>query len=520
VTQPERQISKRIQELVVSQLEGHPAADDQRELTNLLRDNPWAQQLYIEFIQDSASLRWWSANDPASEFGGEVMPAESARNLEGPSKRLPILPLATLAATVLIALSLAIISAYRGPQVAGGPQPEGGANEKAVMEQDARPSLPTQQSDSVAGVATLTRLRDVKWAEETKAASEMSRLIIGQILHVDEGEAEVEFDQAVKMVIRGPAQVEIRSATEVFSPFGTLSARVGKTGIGFVIETPAGRITDLGTEFGVAIHEQGDTDVAVFRGAVDLTYGPRDSKLEPSMSRRLVQGQGLRLDSDGHWERLVSINDSRFPNVNQGASTTGAPRSSIITDIRDNVRDGVDSKFYRIVPGGLREDAPAYVDREHQWNGIDAAGIPPILLGSDYVMPFNGDKLLPKLNVKVRIGQPAVLFVFLSDVARVPDWLTKDFEKTDMRIGLDESSEFSNPAYRLAIGPGEGINTRFSIWKREITKPTTVTLGSIEQGKRAWGFCMYGIAAVPLEAARDAAAPALKAPAGSPSSGK
>lgn len=496
MTQPEREISERLHQLVVSQLEGMSSTDDQIELADLLRDNPWAQQLYIEFIQDSASLRWWSANDSGSEPGSEIAPLAPVQIAKKWGKRPRILAAAALAATVLIALLW--------------PAP-------TVHQLGKRESVATlTRSD----VATLTRLRDVKWAEETTAATEMSRLNVGQVLHVDQGEVEVDFDQDVKMVVRGPAQVEIRSATEVFSPFGTLSARVGKTGIGFVIESPAGRITDLGTEFGVAIREQGVTDVAVFRGAVDLTYGPRASKLEPSMSRRLVQGQALRLDSDGVASRLVAINDTRFPNVNQGASTTGVPRSSIITDIRDNVRDGVDAKFYRIVPGGLREDAPAYVDREHQWNGIDAAGIPPILLGSDYVMPFNGDKLLPKLNVKVKIGQPAVLFVFLSDVARVPDWLTKDFEKTDMRIGLDESSEFSNPAYRLAIGPGEGINTKFSVWKREITKPTTVTLGSIEQGRRAWGFCMYGIAAVPLEAAREAASPALKAPQDSPSDSK
>lgn len=488
MTQPEREISERLHQLVVLQLEGTPSADDLCELADLLRDNYWAQQLYIEFIQDSASLRWWSANDPASEPGSEISPLAAVQIARKWGKRPRILAAAALAATVVFALLWPVLTIH---------QPE---KQESVVT-STRPD-----------VATLTRLRDVKWAEETKVATEMSRLTIGQVLHVDQGEAEVDFDQDVKMVVRGPAQVEIRSATEVFSPFGTLSARVGKTGIGFVIETPAGRITDLGTEFGVAIREQGDTDVAVFRGAVDLTYGPRDSKLEPSVSRRLVQGQALRLDSDGVASRLVAINDTRFPNVNLGASTTGAPRSSIITNIRDNVRDGVDAKCYRIVPGGLREDAPAYVDREHQWNGIDAAGIPSVLLGSDYVMPFNGDKLLPKLNVKVTIGQPAVLFVFLSDVARVPDWLTKDFEKTDMRIGLDESSEFSNPAYSLAIGPGEGINTKFSIWKREITKPTTVTLGSIEQGKRAWGFCMYGIAAVPLEVAREAAATAAKSP--------
>ncbi len=503
MTPEERDISERLHELVLFQLEGSPAADEQRELTQLLRDYPWTQELYIEFIQDTASLRWWSANVSETIAGREIVPITPTRN-SSPRRMRTALPLiAALAASVLVILGVAWTSRFhKQPSVSDAGKPP------VIQTTEAPPILPAPKAQPVeasqpSGVAVVTRLRSVQWAKGAGNVVELSRLAVGQVLQFEQGEMEIDFDQGVKLAVRGPARVEIRSASEVFSTSGVLAARVGKTGIGFTIVTPAGRITDLGTEFGVAVGDQGATDVAVFRGAVDLTYGPRASKLEPSMSRRLVQGQALRLDSDGHMRRLVSIDDTRFPNVDIASTPKGVHRPSIITDVRDNIRDGMDAKFYRIVPGGLREDAPAYVDREHQWNGLDASGIPPILLGADYVMPFNGDKLLPKLNVRVTIGRPARLFIFLSDVARVPAWLTKDFVKTDLRIGLDESAEFSNPAYKLAVGAGKGINTKFSVWSKEIPEPTTITLGSIQQGKRAWGFCMYGIAAVPLEAAKD-----------------
>jgi hypothetical protein len=497
VTPAERNISERLHQLVLSQLEGAHSNDEQRELEQLLRDHPWAQEFYIEFIQDTASLRWWSANVPEICESREIVPLSSTGHSSPRSTRIALPLFAALATSVLVIIGVLQLShLWERPPVADVEKP--GTSQPSNFVPLAAPEAPPT-SANLEGVAVVTRLRSVQWAQGAGNVPELSRLSVGQVLHFEQGEMELDFDQDVKLAVRGPANLEIRSATEVFSTSGVLSARVGKTGIGFTIVTPAGRITDLGTEFGVAVGDRGATDVAVFRGAVDLTYGPRASKFEPSMSRRLVQGQGLRLDSDGHMQRLVAIDDARFPNVDIAATSSGSRRPSIITDVRDNIRDGVDAKFYRIVPGGLREDVPAFVDREHQWNGIDAAGIPPILLGADYVMPFNGDKLLPKLNVTVTIGRPAKLFIFLSDIARVPKWLTKDFVKTDLRIGLDESAEFSNPAYRLATGPGEGINTKFSVWSREIPEPTTITLGSIQQGKRAWGFCMYGIAAVPLE---------------------
>src|SRR5262245_36922741 len=340
--------------------------------------------------------------------------------------------ISAVAASVVVLLGAAAISHFRRQTtIAENTKP---SVSMVVDSVDANNSHKTSEIVShPANVATVTRLRGVEWSGQESLA-EMSRLSVGQTIQLVRGEMEIYFDQAVQLVVRGPAKFDIRSAREVYGHSGVLSARVGQAGIGFTIVTPAGRIRDLGTEFGVAIEDKGTTDVAVFRGAVDLTYGSPTNMLEPSVSRRLVRGEAMRLESDGYMRRVIAIDDARFPSIYAEKKALDAGRSSLISDVRDNIRDGeVDAKFYRIVPGGLDEDVPAYVDRDHQWNGVDKSGIPPVLLGADYVMPFNGDKLLPHLNVTVTISRPAVLYIFLSDIAMIPEWLEKDFVKTEDR---------------------------------------------------------------------------------------
>ena len=60
-------------------------------------------------------------------------------------------------------------------------------------------------------------------------------------------------------------------------------------------------------------------------------------------------------------------------------------------------------KYYEIVPGGMREDAVAFVDRDYQWNGVDAKGIPSYLVGGDYVKTFNDDKVAQNLVITVTL---------------------------------------------------------------------------------------------------------------------
>ncbi|MEX2171738.1 MAG: FecR domain-containing protein [Pirellulales bacterium] len=478
----------KLHQLVTSQLDGELSDEERRELTELLRDNPAAQQLYVETIADVTSIRWWSADSISdAQLAALAGIAPSVANAKTGRSWLGIM---SLAAAVLVALTAGMLlwTNAGSKQIADAAAPE-----PAVLAIDSS----NQEVSKPADVATLTRTRGVRWSKDGAELREMSRLSVGQVLVLQEGEAEIFFDQAVQLVVRGPASIEIRSPMEIFSPFGVISARVGETGKGFVIQTPTGRITDLGTEFGVAIGKKGTTDVAVFRGAVDLAYGMQDL----NVNTRLFQGQALHVDSNGSLRRLVAINNNRFPSIHGGPRnrTSG---SSIFLDVDDNISQRLGAKFYRIVPGGLAEDVPAYVDRQHEWNGVDQSGIPEFLLGADYVMPFNEDKWAPTLEVTLQIGQPAVLFVFLTNKAHVPDWLKADFVDTGLKIGLDEHAEFSNPVYEVASGPGEKVDTIFSIWKREVPAPTSITLGSVRQIPRSgWGYCMYGIAAIPLESA-------------------
>jgi hypothetical protein len=158
------------------------------------------------------------------------------------------------------------------------------------------------------------------------------------------------------------------------------------------------------------------------------------------------------------------------------------------------------------VHGGMREDATAFVDRvAHEWNGLDAAGMPSFLLGGDYVKTFNNDKYSRDLELFVTIDHPCWLYVLIDDRVAPPAWLKRKFQDTGFDVGLDVG-----PFHRVedrvlvddrqpGVGPGVLVDETFSIWKCEFDKPQVVHLGSIEADHRYVN--MYGIVAVPLDEA-------------------
>jgi hypothetical protein len=157
-------------------------------------------------------------------------------------------------------------------------------------------------------------------------------------------------------------------------------------------------------------------------------------------------------------------------------------------------------KSYQIVHGGLEEDALAFVDRAHQWNGLDQSGMPSFLAGADYIMPFNDDKFVNGLELKVGILRPANLYVFLDKNMAAPEWLRKSFKNTGLGIGLDCAKTEWHKDHSLGVGAGNSIDFEFSIWKRVVNEPGTVILGGLAPPKvRSQGFNMYGIAAVALD---------------------
>lgn len=488
----------KIHGLAVGMLEGTLSLAEQQEFETLLLENPAARRAYLEHIQESACLRWLCVE----EFEGAaepVVPLQVAAKGDGSRRRF-----AAIFSSVILASIVAIIAGAQYWTRGIAEADRVAKATKAVKTPEKSTASGAAESwtpDNVAPadvarevVATVTGLNGVQWAGSTNGAPLLSRCAVGDRLRMRAGSAELTFDAGVQVKVFGPADFEITSATSIRCLKGRVTTLVDKRGRGFSIQTPRAKVVDLGTQFGLAISETGETEVVVFQGAVDLSYSPKTTAGDTT-SRRMLQGEAVLLKNSGEFERVVSVQRNSF----MGAEELTGRRlmEPVIADVQDNIRKAERVKSYQVVHGGLEDDALAFVDRNHQWNGLDSTGLPPFLAGADYIMPFNDDKFVRGLEIKVSIVRPSTLYVFLDNNMAVPDWVKEGFSDTGVDIGLDCSRTEWHKDHSLGVGAGRSVDFQFSVWKREIKEPGTYTLGGLQAPKdRTQGFNMYGIAAV------------------------
>lgn len=483
-----------IHDLSMRLLEGDATSAEREQLERLVAESPEARRIFVAYMQETALLKWQHA-DRASEILRDLGQSDIAGPTGRTSHRQTAFRNWAAAVAATIGLGVATYAVreqwgfHRDAVIPRAVDREGENGRGRAKRQPADTARKT-------GVATLTRTTGVAWPAAVERP-ELSRLEAGDVLRFDRGEVEVVFDSGVELKVRGPADVEVRSADYAVGRLGTITARVGVDGRGFTIETPTARIMDLGTEFGIDVSRTGATEVAVFRGLVDLSVGRRAT----GTPRRLRQGEALRVDPDGSVNRVMAISTDRFP-VPAPPAKASAP-FPMIDAVHDNNHDAGSRKFYRIVRSGLVEDSQAFVDRNHQWNGTTKEGMPDFLRGIEYVMPYNDDKFAGHLEVKLSLARPAALYVFYSDSLPVPEWLRREFVDTGHDIGLDEAKNRFLPDRQVAPGAGVSVDTIFSVWRRDIPGPMTVTLGAVEVPEDRTGYNMYGIAVGPHVAPLD-----------------
>ena len=144
-------------------------------------------------------------------------------------------------------------------------------------------------------VATVTDARNCRWDKVNEP------ITVGQPLESRElilatGLAEITFADGAKVFLEGPARLALASPSRGYLHRGKLMARVPRKAIGFTVETAAATVVDLGTEFGVDVDEQGQTDVHVFQGRVNVL--PLVVPRSPSKPIPLVGGEARRLRVD------------------------------------------------------------------------------------------------------------------------------------------------------------------------------------------------------------------------------
>ena len=115
---------------------------------------------------------------------------------------------------------------------------------------------------------------DCEWAAEKWKLDAGSHLKPGQQVRITRGQVELAFDKGAEVVLVGPAAFIVSSANSAHLILGGLTAQVPDTASGFQVDTPHGKVVDLGTEFGLIVDDFGSTEVGVFKGKV-LTHAHR-----------------------------------------------------------------------------------------------------------------------------------------------------------------------------------------------------------------------------------------------------
>ncbi|MEM1294961.1 MAG: LamG-like jellyroll fold domain-containing protein [Verrucomicrobiota bacterium] len=157
---------------------------------------------------------------------------------------------------------------------------------------DLEKGLPEIQDD---GVAYLQRSVDAVWEEGLEV--EAGAVISPGTLKLSDGLAQIEFYSGARLIVEGPAELELISANSTICRSGKLRAFIPPQARGFTVLSPQFELVDLGTEFGVEIGEKGEAKVLVFDGEVELY--PPDGKRAQDQLQRLLGGSGLAWDSAG-----------------------------------------------------------------------------------------------------------------------------------------------------------------------------------------------------------------------------
>lgn len=154
--------------------------------------------------------------------------------------------------------------------------------------------------EQLQSVARITNTSQCQWRFSPEIAPGFSqKMAVGNWLvpgkyGLISGTAEIVFDSGAVITITGKSEFEIVNSNETKLTSGSLIADVPQQAIGFKVGTPAGRITDLSTRFGVDVAPSGQSDVFVLEGLVEaqpLNAGATSILVNDNSAIRMLPNQ-------------------------------------------------------------------------------------------------------------------------------------------------------------------------------------------------------------------------------------
>ena len=167
--------------------------------------------------------------------------------------------------------------------------------------------IDSPQNTGTSPIATLAYASHASWETEERAVGhEFGK---GK-LNLEVGLARLDFRNGATITLQGPAEFEILTADKTILNSGILTASIPDSAVGFEVLTPAMDIVDRGTAFGVSVGADGETDVGVFEGEVEVSL--TDSGDSPQLVR---EGNAVRSRPEANSIHTVNYSTERYENA-------------------------------------------------------------------------------------------------------------------------------------------------------------------------------------------------------------
>ncbi len=132
---------------------------------------------------------------------------------------------------------------------------------------------------------TFTKVEDPVWERTNVIGDRLG----DEIIRLFAGSVELTFDQGAVVTVDGPVEFRPLSTGQLELRRGRLLASVPQQAIGFTVSTPTSQVVDLGTEFEVSVNDEGQSDVQVLKGEIEV--GPIIADGEKFPKWRLLPGK-------------------------------------------------------------------------------------------------------------------------------------------------------------------------------------------------------------------------------------
>jgi FecR protein. len=262
--------------------------EEKTELERMLLCSARAREIFREHAEHHGLLREWALRQQGSRLANvcPLPPMEDDPKILPFPRRLSLWVGIGLAACVALAL---LVLQLRPPA------------EKPVFSK----SEPVADSEAPWNkVALLAGAVDVEWAEDSITPA-MGEAIPKGWLKIKRGILRLDFYSGVRVVVEGPAELQLLSEGEARLDQGKLTAYVRPPAIGFTVHNREFTVVDRGTEFGMNVTGPDRCEVHVFKGEVALQGG-----IIKDGEKLLFAGDGVSV-RDGKWT-TISPDRHRF----------------------------------------------------------------------------------------------------------------------------------------------------------------------------------------------------------------